>query len=296
MNEVPPGIDLHAHTTASDGSLTPTELVEKAAGLGLAALAVTDHDTIQGLAEARAAASAAGIQFVPGIELSVEDEGGRFHLLGYLFDPDNETLLKTLIDIRESRAARNALMAEKMAQLKLPVTMEDVRAEAGDGDVIARPHFAQALMKKGIVKSVQEAFDRYLATGKPLYLPKQVLTPHDAIALIHQAGGLAVMAHPGLIPLSREALAKRVESLARDSGLDGIEAYYSQHSPAETEWFLALAERLNLLVTGGSDFHGTPKPHVPLGIVFAQGPAPLGLLETMRTRQKERGRSDVTHA
>ena len=287
MSNLPRGIDLHAHTTASDGSLSPTELVQKAAQMGLAALAVTDHDTIGGLAEALSAAAAIGLDLVPGVELAVEDDGGRFHLLGYLFDPGNDALRETLVQIRESRAARNAQMAQKMADLGLPVTMTDVQAEAGeDADVVARPHFAQALMKKGIVGSVKEAFDRYLAAGKPLYLPKQVLTPKDAIALLHAAGGIAVMAHPGLVPLSDEALAVRIASLASEARMDGMEALYSQHSPAQTKRFLALAERLGLLVTGGSDFHGQAKPHVPLGIVWEGRPAPDSLLERMRARQR----------
>lgn len=280
------GIDLHAHTTASDGSLSPTELVQKAVGLGLAALAVTDHDTIGGLPEALGAAAGAGLDLVPGVELSVEDGGGRFHLLGFLIDPQNETLLRTLEEIRKSRAARNAQMAERMEALGLPVTMDDVRAEAGeDAEVIARPHFAQALIRKGVVGSVAEAFDTYLSTDRPLYMPKQVLTPKDAITLLHGAGGLAVMAHPGLVPLGDDALAARVESLATDAGLDGIEAYYSQHTPEQTERFVALARRLGLLVTGGSDFHGTPKPHVPLGIVFEGKAAPSELLDALRARK-----------
>ncbi len=285
MSDETRGIDLHAHTTASDGSLTPTELVQKAAGLKLAALAVTDHDTLGGLAEAKRAAAEAGIDLVPGVELSVEDAGGRFHLLGYLFDPEDKTLAATLADLRESRARRNEQMAGKMAELGLPVTMDDVRAEAGeDADVIARPHFAQALMKAGVVNSVQEAFDRFLATGRPLYQAKQVLTPTDAIALIHDAGGVAVMAHPGLIALNETALGQRIRGLAEDTGLDGIEAYYSQHSPAQTARFLALAQETGLLMTGGSDFHGTPKPHVPLGVVFEGRPAPAELLDRLRAR------------
>jgi hypothetical protein len=285
MNDERGGIDLHAHTTASDGSLTPTELVRKAAEIGLAALAVTDHDTLGALPEARAAAAGTGLDLVPGVELSVEDDGGRFHLLGYLFDPDDAPMQAALLEIRESRARRNTQMAEKMAQLGLPVTMDDVRAEAGeDAQVIARPHFAQALIKKGVVGSVKEAFDRYLATGKPLYQPKQVLTPADAIALLHQAGGLAVMAHPGLVPLSDDALARRIRSLAKHDGIDGIEAYYSQHTPAQTDRFLAAARENGLLVTGGSDFHGTPKPHVPLGIVTGGRPAPRSLLDALRAR------------
>ncbi len=282
------GIDLHAHTTASDGSLRPTELVHKAAALGLAALAVTDHDTLGGLAEARQAAQAVGLDLVSGVELSVEDDGGRFHLLGYGFDPDDAALGEKLVTLRANRAARNEAMAVKMAELGLPVTMADVRAEVGeDAEVIARPHFAQALIKKGVVRSVSEAFDRYLSTGKPLYLPKEVLTPREAIALLHAAGGVAVMAHPGLVPLSTSALAGRVAQLASEAGLDGLEAYYSQHSPADTERFVALAQRHNLLLTGGSDFHGTPKPHVPLGIIFGGQPAPRALLDALRMRLKK---------
>ncbi len=281
----PAGIDLHAHTTASDGSLSPTELVTKARGLGLAALAVTDHDTVAGLAEAREAAQAVGLELIPGVELSVEDDKGRFHLLGYGFDTSSPELAETLTALRVARAARNEQMAEKMKELGLPVTLDDVRAEAGeDSEVIARPHFAQALIKKGIVNSVQEAFDRYLAAGKPLYLPKQGLTAHEAIALLHRAGGVAVLAHPGLIPQSASALAARVETLTQSDSLDGIEAYYSQHSPADTERFLALAARLGLLVTGGSDFHGTPKPHVPLGVVHGGGPASYSLLTALHGR------------
>jgi len=277
------GIDLHAHTTASDGSLTPTELVRKAAEIGLSALAVTDHDTLGGLAEALVAAADLGLELVPGVELSVEDEGGRFHLLGYDFDPTNAALGEKLATLRANRADRNERMGRKMLELGLPVTMADVRAEAGeDAEVIARPHFAQALIKKGIVRSVSEAFDRYLASGKPLYLLKEVLTPREAIALLHEAGGVAVMAHPGLVPLSASALANRVASLAESAGLDGLEAYYSQHTAADTERFLVLARRHDLLLTGGSDFHGLPKPHVPLGIVFEGKPAPRALLDALR--------------
>ena len=295
MNEDTHGIDLHAHTTASDGSLSPPQLVQKATDLGLSALGVTDHDTLSGLAEAMDAAAACGLELVPGVELSVEDAGGRFHLLGYLFDPTHARLQATLAEIRVSRARRNAQMAEKMAELGLPVTMDDVRAEAGeDSEVIARPHFAQALMKHGVVNSVQEAFDRFLATGKPLYQPKQVLTPADAVALIHEAGGVAVMAHPGLVPLNDTALAQHIRGLVQEAGMDGIEAYYSQHSPAQTERFLALARELNLVVTGGSDFHGTPKPHVPLGVVFGGKPASASLLERLRERASGRSKQEIS--
>lgn len=292
MASVVSGIDLHTHTTASDGSLSPSALVQKAHEIGLAALAVTDHDTIGGLAEAAAEAGRLGLDFLPGVELSVEDKDGRFHLLGYGFDPSFPELAEKLVELRRSRALRNTQMAEKMAALGLPVTMDDVRdaakkhAEDGEeSEVIARPHFAQALIAKGVVSSVQEAFDKYLASGQPLYQAKEVLTPAEAVALLHRAGGVAVMAHPGLVPLSRPALSARVKSLAEEAGMDGIEAYYSQHSPADTQFFLDLAHEYHLLVTGGSDFHGTPKPHVPLGVVFEGKAASPQLLSALRTQQ-----------
>ncbi len=283
-----PGVDLHTHTTASDGSLTPTALVQQAHEIGLAALAVTDHDTIGGLTEAAGVARELGMDFLPGVELSVEDKDGRFHLLGYGFDPEFRELAEKMTQLRRGRAARNVQMAKKMAELGLPVTLDDVRDAAKkhgseESEVIARPHFAQALINKGVVSSVQEAFDKYLASGKPLYQAKEVLTPAEAIALLHRAGGVAVMAHPGLVPLSEAALAARVAALHEEAGLDGIEALYPQHSPADTERFLELARRHDLLVTGGSDFHGTPKPHVPLGIVSGGKPAPIVLLTILRS-------------
>lgn len=289
MTSAAVGIDLHTHTTASDGSLTPTALVQKAHEIGLAALAVTDHDTISGLAEAHAEARRLGLDFLAGVELSVEDKDGRFHLLGYGFDPNFDELAEKLLNLRRSRAARNTQMAAKMVALGLPVTMDDVRNAAKkhggeDSEVIARPHFAQALIAAGVVASVQEAFDTYLASGKPLYQAKDVLTPAEAIGLLHRAGGVAVMAHPGLVPLSKDALKARIKSLAEDAGMDGLEALYSQHSPAETAFFLEVARENNLLVTGGSDFHGTPKPRVPLGIVSENRPAPPELLQLLRNR------------
>lgn len=280
------GMDLHAHTTASDGTLTPSELVELGSELGLTAIAVTDHDTLTGLTEAQEASTQFPIQVLSGVELSVEDPNGfRFHMLGYLFDINNDLLNTTLITIRNNRNHRNALMAQRMAELGMPVTMDDVLAEAGDaGEVIARPHFAKALLKKGIVNSIQEAFDRYLATGKPLYHPKEVLTPQKAISLLHQAGGIAVMAHPGLTPVSDSDLAAHITELVNDYGLDGLEAYYSQHTSSQTQRFLKLAEELKVVVTGGSDFHGSIKPNIPYGIVYNGQPAPDNLLEPIRLR------------
>ncbi|HEX5322690.1 MAG TPA: PHP domain-containing protein [Capsulimonadaceae bacterium] len=281
----PPGIDLQAHTTASDGSASPTEVVTAAARLGLAAIAVTDHDTIGGLAEAIEAARANSIEFVPGVELSVEDDIGRFHLLGYLFDPADAKLAETLVQLRISRNERNQQIMERARELNLPITWNDVREQAGeDAEVIARPHIAAALLKRGVVSTRQEAFDIYLTPGKPLYFPKMGLTPAEAAQILHSAGGVAVMAHPGLSKWADPGLlAERLAGL-KDNGLDGVEVYYSQHTPEQTAQYLEIARDLGMIYTGGSDYHGDPKPHVHLGVVYEGGPAPAEILGPLKER------------
>ncbi len=278
------GIDLHAHTTASDGSLSPTELVALASSIGLSALAVTDHDTVAGLPEAIAAAEAAGIKLVVGVELSVEDEVGRYHMLGYGFDAHDATLSNTLIELRAKRAERNRHILAQANALGFDLTWDDVAKHAGDGgEVIARPHFAAALIEKGIVATVQEAFDKYLATGMPLYFAKDGLSSRDAVRLLHDAGGIAVLAHPGLTKWSEPAsLEKRLQGLRDDAGLDGVEAFYNKHSTDQCRAYAVIAERLGLLMTGGSDFHGTPKPTVKLGDIYEGGPMPRAMLATLR--------------
>ena len=278
------GVDLHAHTSASDGSLSPTELVHKAKALGLRAIAVTDHDTIGGLAEARAAAEALGdIEFVPGVELSTEDDTGRFHMLGYLFDQDHAELSETLEDLRRRRAARNEKIMGKVREYNLPLTWDDVMAEVKEGgEIVARPHMAAAMLKKGIVQTRQEAFDKWLATGAPLYFSKGGLTPAAAAALLHRAGGISIMAHPGLTKWPDPAALEPYLVTLKEQGIDGLEVYYSQHSPEQIEAYGAIADRLGLVKSGGSDFHGDPKPHVPLGIAAYGGAAPYSVLEAVR--------------
>lgn len=288
-------IDLHAHTTASDGSLAPAELVQLAKKVGLSALAVTDHDTAGGLPEAEAAARHAGIDFVPGIEISVDHRPGQFHLLGYFIDFRDPEFLGRLKFLQDSRSNRNVLMVEKMQAAGLPVTLEEIEQESGGGQV-GRPHMAALLVRKGIVSTVQEAFDQYLADGKPCHLPKAKLEPPDAIDLVHQAGGVAVLAHPKFLRVPDEAALAVELEWARDAGLDGIEAYYSQHTPEETERYLRLAERFGFLVTAGSDFHGTPKPHVHLGRIYHNAPGSEELLDALRSarnRIRRKGAEDA---
>lgn len=278
-------IDLHAHTTASDGSLTPTELVVMAAEEGLTALAVTDHDTLDGLAEAEEAARQMRIEVVPGIELAVTYPSGRFHMLGYLIDRNDPDLNSRLILLKENRANRNLLMVEKLRALGFDITLDDVIAESGGGQ-IGRPHMAAALVKKGMASSRQDAFDRYLADGAAAHVPKDKITVEEGIALIHAAGGLAVMAHPSSLNLYDGQLAEELIRL-RELGLDGVECYYSQHTPEQTDSLLDMARRAGLLATGGSDFHGDAKPLVRLGGVIGDMPAPDALLAAMKERKVE---------
>jgi len=276
-------VDLHAHTTASDGSLRPTKLVAMAGERGLAALAVTDHDTTAALDEAAAAAAQHGIELVSGIELNVEHPG-RFHLLGYLFDPNEDRLSHRLTYLQEYRASRNDRMIEKMQAGGLPITLADVIAEAGGG-LIGRPHMALALMRKGIVKSTQEAFDRFLADGGPYHVPKEKVTPEEGIRLIRQAGGVPVVAHPTTLRLAPDALEAELRKL-KDIGLGGIECYYSQHTPEQQQEFVDIARRLDLVATGGSDFHGASKPHVYLGGVVDGRGVPYAVLEALRAARE----------
>ncbi len=280
------GIDLHAHTTASDGSLTPTQLVRKAEALGLSALAVTDHDTVAGLDEAIAASNLSGkLELVPGVELSIEDEIGRFHMLGLLFDLANPILANTLEELRRRRSVRNEKIIEKAKELGMPLTWDDVLAQLSDGgEVVGRPHIAAAMVKKRIVGTRQEAFDKWLATDKPLYFSKHGLDATDACALLHKAGGLAFMAHPGLTKWADpDALRPILENL-KAKGLDGLEVYYSLHSPEQTEAYRQIASNLGLLMSGGSDFHGDPKPTVPLGVVTDGQAADTELLVELKER------------
>lgn len=280
-------IDLHAHTTASDGSLTPTALVRLAAERGLSTIAVTDHDTVSGCAEALAAAPAAGVEVVPGIEISVDYPQGEFHLLGYFVDHEDPSFLAQLHRLQDNRVNRNHQMMAKLQAAGLPITMEDVIAEAGGGQ-IGRPHMAKALVRRGVVGSVQEAFDRYLADGAPCHVPKIKLDPEAAIALIHAAGGVAILAHPKYLEFPDLASLERAIAAWSAAGLDGIECYYSQHSEAETAAYLAIARRLGLLVSGGSDFHGDSKPDVKLGAVYRGGPLARDRLPPIRARAEQR--------
>ena len=277
-------LDLHAHTTASDGDQSPTQLVRQAQEIGLTALAVTDHDTTAGLPEAMEAGRRFGVEIVPGIELSAEVEVGQCHILGLLIDASNLTLNDRLREVIENRDKRNERIVAKMQnELHFDITLDEVVAESG-GLVVARPHFAKVLLRKGYVTSMQQAFDEYLGKGAKAYVERDRLTPEECFALIHGAGGIAILAHPN--NLKRNEADTEAEILRlRSLGMDGIEARYNLHTPQENARYLALAARHDLLTSGGSDFHGsTVKPMVYLGHVEGGQPAPMELLDRLKER------------
>jgi hypothetical protein len=280
---VHPVIDLHSHSTASDGSDSPAELVALAARAGLTALALTDHDTVEGLAEARAAAVAAGVRLVQGCELSCEVGAATMHLLVYFLDDGPGPLQDELAGLQAARADRNRRIVAVLRDHGLDVTLDEILTEAGGGSV-GRPHVAGVLLRKGYVGSVQEAFDVWLAKGRPAYLDRERLLPADAIALAHASGAVAVMAHPTSLGFDAPALEEFVTGLAAD-GLDGLECEYGRYSPDLRAALRSLAARLALAVTGGSDYHGRYKPDISLGTGTGDLNVPDTLLDELEARK-----------
>lgn len=281
------GIDLHAHTTASDGSLTPREVVQLAQKRDLRAVAITDHDTFGGHQEAMEAGAELGVEIVPGIELSVKDErGDKAHLLGF-YVARNGALETQLDFLQAERRARNLVILDKLASLGVPVSMERVE-EISRGGVMGRPHIAQAMMELGYVQTVQEAFDRFLADGGAATASKEVLHPAEAIQLIHDGGGAAIWAHPTRPPSKRGApsvdFAEWEEKLRGwlEWKLDGLEIYYSQYTPEEASWTAHMARKYDLIGTGGSDFHGASKPGIELGITHTGVAVPDEVLAALK--------------
>jgi predicted metal-dependent phosphoesterase TrpH len=277
--------DLHTHTTASDGTQRPAANVQMAFDAGLGAIAITDHDTVSGVAEALSAGRELGIEVVPGVEISTVANGQDIHVLGYYIDINNEQFLQRLASLRETRDTRNNMIIERLQQLGLDITMAEVLREVENikskGDTVGRPHIAAVLLNKGYVSSISEAFDRYLGTGAAAYANPPRIEPATAIGWIQEAGGKAVLAHPGIY--HDDAL---VEAIVHQ-GLDGIEVYHSDHTPEDEAKYLSLAQRSGLLITAGSDFHGERG-----GVVFH---APIGsrrigieVLQSLKPEKEQR--------
>lgn len=273
-------LDLHLHTTHSDGSCTPTEVVTLAHRAAVTALAITDHDILTGLPEAITAGQQCGIEIIPGVEVSSLAGNSELHILGYFLDWQDSDLNERLKALRDSRHRRNPRIIERLQALGIDITYEEVRILA-DTDSIGRPHIARVLMDKRIVASAKEAFDRFLAEGKPAYVPRELPSPAEAIRWIKAARGLAVLAHPTWVKAEEQSLGDLVRQLKAD-GLDGIEVYYSSHAARQTREYLSLAQQLGLLVSGGSDFHGLTKPDIEVGIGKGTLHIPTSLLPRMK--------------
>lgn len=273
-------IDLHIHSTYSDGSMSPTELVRAAHRLGLVAISLTDHDTIDGIEEAMQVGVDLGVEVVPGLELSVTYDEGSVHLLGYFFDRTDSRLLEELGRLQEGRKTRNSAILARLNDLGIAITERELAITSGHGQS-GRPHIASLLVQKGVVGTMDEAFCRYLARGGKAYQPRYVLKADEAMSIIKDAGGLSVLAHPQQLEKAGKNLSAVIERL-RGLGLDGIEAFYPTHSHSFRKRLMAIARRLGLLVSGGSDYHGDIRP----GTALACGGSlvPGHLLETMKVR------------
>ncbi len=257
--------DLHTHTTASDGMNSPADNVKMASELGLQAIAITDHDTVAGLKEALEAGQQLGIEVVPGVEISTVMKQQDIHILGYYMRFDDPLFQQRLEQLRDTRTRRNQMIIERLQSLNVPITFEDVLEGVQDkstDDTVGRPHIADVLIRKGIVASMEEAFNEFLGKGGKAYVNPPRIEPAEAIKWIREAGGRAVIAHPGIY--GDDELVQTIIT----GGVDGIEAYHSDHSPDEEQRYAALAEAHGLIITAGSDYHGKRQGsvfHGPIG-------------------------------
>jgi predicted metal-dependent phosphoesterase TrpH len=276
-------IDLHVHSTFSDGSFTPEQLARMGKQAGLTAMALTDHDGMMGVEAFMAACQEQGLRGIPGVEISVDCKSGTLHMLGYFIHHREAGVESALAELRGGREDRNHRILERLNALGFALAWDEVAKFAGE-DVVGRPHFAQALIEKGYVQGKDEAFDRLLGKGKPAYVDRYRMTAEDSIAMIRKAGGVPVLAHPFTLGMGHKNMKALLKDLA-DQGLQGIEAYYSEHDAEQQRFCLSQARELGLVVTGGSDFHGVVNPLVKLGIGFGSLNVPDDLVDKLHARR-----------
>lgn len=278
-------IDLHTHSTVSDGTDSPSRLVDLAAAVPLSALAITDHDTLDHVAEATAAGIEQGVRVVPACELSCEvpPDVGAMHLLVYFPDP-NGPIAPRLRELQTARASRNERILARLHDAGIDIAMDDVLEEAGSG-VVGRPHVAAVLVRDGYASSIDDAFDHWLAKGRPAYVERDRLEPDEAISLAHDSGAVTSLAHPGSLALAPDRLDEFVTGLVR-AGLDAIECEYARYAPAERAAYRALARRHGLVTTGGTDYHGTYKPDLRVGVGRGDLAVPDELLAQLEARRR----------
>lgn len=264
-----PGIDLHIHSSASDGSLTPFEILQLAQKLNLGAIAITDHDSLEGSKEAFRAGIPSSIKFLSGVEISAAyppffSRSGSMHLLGYAIRLDDSDLNQILNKLRQARKNRNPEILKRLEKLGYSLTLDEIRKVAGEGQ-LGRPHIARAMVQKGYVATMDEAFDNFLGTDKPAYVNKYRIEFIQAVEAITGAGGIPVLAHPGLLGIDNESTLKQFIGNLRDIGIRGIEVYYPEHTTRQMKTYAELARRFDLLITGGTDFHGKMMPKIKMG-------------------------------
>jgi hypothetical protein len=274
-------VDLHSHSTASDGSEKPAALVEQAIEIGLTALALTDHDTLDGIADAVAAAGSAGLDLIPGTELSLEYDQGGMHLIVLWLDPGPGPLQNRLEELRWGRDQRNGAMAQRLTELGMPVSIEEILEEGGTGS-IGRPHIAAIMMRKGYVETIEEAFELWLSSGKPAYAGRPRLTPEEAIGLARESGAVPIVAHPHTLGINRAHEMADLLTRLIGAGLVGLEAFCAGYRRHEREGYADLARRFGLVPSGGSDFHGTYKPGLSLGSGYGDLVVPDATVDELR--------------
>jgi predicted metal-dependent phosphoesterase TrpH len=274
-------VDLHLHTTASDGVLTPSALVRYAKSKGLQAIAITDHDTIEGLEEGLAEGERIGFEVIAGVEISADHSPGSMHMLGYFLDIHHPLLKGKLDYLQRARAERNPKIIQNLNRLGVRISYEEVVKASGGGQV-GRPHVAQVLMEKGYVRSFQEAFDRFLRKGAPAYVDKVRLKSKEAISFIREAGGVAVLAHPKTVTTDGSSSFEKILGELMEEGLRGIEVFYPEHTPLEVAQFKAMAERYGLLATGGTDYHGIEREALDIGVGRGEMKLPYSIVETLK--------------
>ena len=268
--------------------MTPRELVMRAKETGLSAVALTDHDTTSGIAEMQQAGRELGVRVLSGVEISVEYVGKTVHMLGYCFDTSGEHLQNALDELVRGRTERNHEIIRKLQSYGIGISYDEVVAESG-GKVVGRPHFAAVMVRKGSVANRQHAFDEFLGSGAKAYVDRLKFSPEDSVRMIRDAGGVAVLAHPKFVCLQQDEKIEDVVERLVEAGLGGIECWYSMHSPEETNHYLEIARQYNLLVTGGSDFHGGAKPDIAMGTGLGGLCVPLSCADALEAAAKSGG-------
>jgi predicted metal-dependent phosphoesterase TrpH len=283
-------IDLHLHSTASDGTLTPSEILTLALELNLGAIAITDHDTIDGSKEAQRVGIPTSVKFLSGVEISASppqsvDCSGSFHILGYGINLDDPELNATLRVLQSARKNRNPRIIKRLNELGFDFSLDDVVKEVGEGQ-LGRPHIARYMVKRRFVHSIDEAFDQYLAQGRPAYENKYRIGCQQAIRVISGAGGIPVLAHPYLLNIENKSELKGLIKVLKEMGLLGIEVFYPEHPRKETVFYAEIAKQHSLFITGGTDFHGAVNPEIQMGIGKGNFYVPYALYEQIITKRK----------